>query len=208
MDADVPGARSRKLRIGLAGGIGAGKSLVASMLRDLGAGVINSDALAQEELDSPEVVEAVRAEWGNEAITPDGKVDRVVLRSVFDDPPQRRRLEALIHPRVARRREALLARFDADPSITAVVLDTPLLFEAGLAEACDTVIFVDADESTRLRRVSESRRWSETELKRREKSQDPLDVKKQKADKTVSNISTVDELHRQVEEIFSQLTAD
>ena len=208
MDPDVPGATSRKPRIGLAGGIGSGKSLVATILRELGAGVIDSDALAREEMDSPEIIEAIRTEWGKEAITPDGKVNRVRLRCVFDDPKQRRRLEALIHPRIARRRETLLARFDADPSIAAVVLDSPLLFEAGVDETCDIVIFVDADQATRLRRVAQSRRWSEAELRRREKTQDPLDLKKKKADKIVSNISTVDELHRQVAEIFSQLTAD
>jgi dephospho-CoA kinase len=177
------------------------------MLQDLGAGVIDSDALAREVMESPEIVTAVRAAWGDQAITPEGKVDRVGLRRVFDDPEQRRRLEALIHPRVADRREAMLSRFDADPNCVAVVLDSPLLFEAGVADTCDAVIFVDADEATRLRRVTETRGWSPQELARREKSQDPLADKKQKADYTVSNLSTVDALHRQVAEVFSRLIA-
>ncbi len=202
------GEKRRKPVIGLAGGIGAGKSEAARILADLGAGVIDSDALAREELDASDVVNAIRDIWGDDVLTPDGKVDRTRLRRVFAHPVERRRLESLIHPRVARRREALQERFEADPSIRAAVLDTPLLFEAGLAPTCDVVLFIEAERATRQRRVEQTRSWSDAELEQREKLQKALDIKKRSADQIVENNSTVEMLSQQLADFFSRLIAD
>ena len=198
----------RKPVIGLAGGIGAGKSEAARILADLGAGVIDSDALAREELDAPDVVNAIRDTWGDDVLNADGKVDRTRLRRVFAHPVERRRLESLIHPRVARRREELQASFEADPSIRAVVLDSPLLFEAGLAPTCDVVLFIEADRATRQRRVEQTRSWSDAELEQREKLQKALDIKKRSADHIVENNSTVEKLSQQLADVFSRLIMD
>ena len=146
--------------LGLAGGIGAGKSAVAAILRDLGCVVSDSDARAKALLDTPPVRDQIVAWWGPELLTPDARIDRVRLAAVvFADPDQRRRLEGLIHPLLKTERDAALARARAARA-PAFVIDAPLLFEAGLHRECDAVIFVDAPRELCLRRVAQSRGWS------------------------------------------------
>jgi len=190
--------------IGLAGGIGSGKTTVASMLKELGAAVISSDALNREVLETPEVRRAIGQWWG--VLHTDGSVDRAALRRVISsDPEARRRLEQLTHPLVAERRLALTAQYAADPQTRAIVWDSPLLFEVGLADACDAVIFVEADESVRRERVARERGWSPEELRRLEETQKPLDFKRASADYRVVNNSDRDALRSQVERVFSQI---
>ncbi len=192
--------------IGLAGGIGAGKSTVARILESLGAAVIDSDRLAHEELAAPDVVETLREWWGMSICTPDGEVDRKRIGDIiFNDPAERTRLEELLYPRMKTRRETLLAAYDTDPNIKAVVLDTPKLFEVGLNEICDTVIFVDADWAVRIRRVAESRNWTEEELRRRENLQKPLDLKEASADHVIENHTGIEELRTQVQRVLSSV---
>lgn len=194
--------------IGLAGGIGAGKSTVARLLESLGAAVIDSDRLAHEELEAPDVIVMLRAWWGSSVCTPDGEVDRKKIGGIiFDHPAERVRLEDLLYPRIRERREELIAAYESDPKVKAVVLDTPKLFEVGLNKRCDTVFFVEADRSVRVRRVSESRNWTEEELKRRENLQKPLNMKKASADHVISNYTDIEELRSQVERVFSSVLA-
>lgn len=198
----------KKPIIGLAGGIGAGKTLVAGMLESLGARVIDFDRLAHEELGSPEVVTTLRSWWGESICSAEGKVDRQAVASiVFSEPAELARLERVLYPRIGRCCEQLLVSSAADPGVKAMVLDAPKLFEAGLNELCDTVIFVEADFSARARRVAESRGWTEQELIRRENLQNPLDTKKAVADHVVINQSGADVLREQVEHVFSLVLA-
>lgn len=198
--------RAGKPIIGLAGGIGAGKSTVASILQDLGARVIDSDRLNHDELNSPEVQAELCQWWGERIVKPDGSTDRGVIRSIVTaDPQARRRLEELVHPRIARRRDAMMAEWANDPAVLAVVWDSPLLFEAGLAEACDKVIYVDADPAARRARVMGARSWSEEDMLRLEKSQYSLDFKRNSADYTVVNNSDIDDLRRQLIDVFSRI---
>lgn len=177
--------------IGVTGGIGAGKSTVAQGLGALGALVIDSDALAHEELRSLEVVEAVKAQWGPGVCTPSGEVDRAALGSlVFGDPAELKKLEDLLYPKINRRRRQIIADHEGQPGIRAVVLDAPKLYEAGVDKECDAVIFVDADEGVRVRRVSQARGWSRAELAKREKMQIPLDKKRAMADYVIVNNHT------------------
>ncbi|MCH7872383.1 MAG: dephospho-CoA kinase [Planctomycetes bacterium] len=190
--------------IGLAGGIGAGKSEVARILENLGAAVIDSDRLAHEELDAPGVVKTLREWWGSSVCTDHGRADRGKIGAIiFDNPSERARLEALLYPRISARREAMLEAYESDPNVKAVVLDTPKLFEVGLDEICHTVIFVDADWAVRVRRVADARNWTEEELKRREIIQDPLDMKKARADHVISNQTDTEDLRREVERVFA-----
>lgn len=198
----------RKLVIGLAGGIGAGKSTVARFLADNGVGVVDSDRLNGEQLEEPEVVAELARWYGPDIRKPGGGVCREVLaRIVFDDPAQRRRVEGLLHPRIARRRQELIENFQADPRIRAVALDSPLLFETGLDRGCDLVIFVDAPAAQRARRLAATRGWSAEEVCRREKSQEPLDNKGARADYIVENKSGLDDLRSKVEKLLSELLA-
>ena len=200
------GEASRKLVIGLAGGIGSGKSTVARILAANGVGVIDSDRLNSEQLKHPEVVAAL-VEWYGEGIRdPDRQVSREGLaRLVFDDPQQRRRVERLLHSRIAHRREELVEAFQADPDIRAIALDSPLLFEVGLDRMCDVVVFVDAPADERARRLATTRGWPPEKLARRERLQEPLDSKGAKADYTLVNNSGLDDLRSKVERLLSEL---
>lgn len=168
--------------------------------------MVDSDRLGHEELGAPEVVSTLRQWWGASVCGPSGEVDRKkVGEIVFVDPVQRTRLENLLYPRIRRRREEIVAACDADPSVRAIVLDTPKLFETGLNELCDAVIFIEADWPVRVRRVADSRSWTEEELRRRENLQDPLDMKKSSADYTVINQAGIDVLKAQVERVLSSV---
>ncbi|GMU20250.1 MAG: dephospho-CoA kinase [Phycisphaerae bacterium] len=194
--------------IGLAGGIGSGKSTVAAILEELGSAVIASDRLNHEELDEPEVLSCLREWWGDTVVGPDGRANRAILRQIVaGDAAARQRLERLVHPRIARRREALTRRYADDPAIRAIVWDSPLLFEAGLDRQCDWIVFVDAPRDTRLGRVLQKRGWTPEDLDRLEKSQKPLDIKRDRAHYRVTNNSDFESLHRQVQEVFSRILA-
>lgn len=205
MKRKPPGAKTKPV-IGLAGGIGSGKSMVARILASLGAGVIESDVLAHQELSDPEVIRTLTEWWGDSILGPDGRVDRRRLAArVFKHPEEKARLESLIHPRVARRREKLIQAFGAEDAVCAVVLDSPLLFETGLDQRCDAVVFVEAERSVRAERVRKARGWSAEELDRREKLQAPLDKKRSGADHRIVNNSGEDELRSQVVRWFNRL---
>jgi dephospho-CoA kinase len=177
---------------------------VADILGSLGAAVISSDRLGHELLRDPQVLATLRGWWGESILTPGGDVHRgAVALIVFQDQAELARLESLLHPRIAARREVLMEAYAADPSVKAIVLDTPKLYEAGVDALCDTVIFVDADRSECLRRLAESRGWTEEELNRRKNMQNPLDVKRAKADHVIVNNSGIGELRMQVERVFS-----
>src|SRR6185295_19074935 len=93
---------TRPIIVGIAGGIGSGKSQVAKLLGELGAVVIDADAMAHAELDDPEVRQTLTNWWGPGVVGTDGKIDRKRIGAiVFNDPAQRTRLEALVHPRIA-----------------------------------------------------------------------------------------------------------
>lgn len=167
------------------------------MLAELGCVVADSDSAARAALEDPVVRDRIVAQWGNEILDDAGRIDRSKMAAiVFSDPEQRRRLESMTHPWIeARRRE----QFDAAPEdAPALVIDAPLLFEAGLDAECDAVIFVDAPREIRLARVRDNRGWDEAELRRREDSQLPLDEKRFRADDIVINNGDVSELEAQV----------
>lgn len=205
----APARRKRnKPIIGLAGGIGAGKTSVARILGSLGAAVIDFDQLAHGELQAAEVIATVRQWWGGSVFTADGTVDReAVAAIVFRDPDELARLENLIYPRLRGPREELMAGYLADARVRAIVFDAPKLYEAELDRLCNTVVFVEADQTTRYDRVARSRGWTIEEFTRRHNLQNPLDIKKANADHVVINQSGIDELRPQVERVFSSVLA-
>ena len=197
-----------KPTIGLAGGIGSGKSSAARILETLGAAVIDADRLAHEQLDDAEVIETLREWWGNAILGLDGRVDRnAVAAIVFEDPVELARLERFLYPRIEKRREKLEAAYASDVNVRAVVLDAPKLFEAGLDKFCDVIIFVDADDDLRAKRLAAYRGWSASERARREKLQEPLDRKRASADHIVKNDSDIDDLRSEIERVFSAILA-
>ena len=190
--------------IGLVGGIGSGKSTVANILASLGCLVVNSDDLAKLAMNDPDVQQQLREWWGEQVFTEDGSVNRsAIAHIVFSDKSERAQLEGLIHPWVEQRRREL---FSSPPAGTlALVIDAPLLLEAGLVDECDAILFVDSSKASRLERVQVNRGWDAAELARREEAQFSLDFKRQHADDTVSNDGCYETLHEQVEAAFSRI---
>jgi dephospho-CoA kinase len=190
--------------IGIAGGIGGGKSAVARLLAELGCEVCISDDTARAVLEAPEVREAIVARVGVRVRAPDGSIDRAALgRAIFADPALRAEVERIMHPRIESRRRA---QFAAAPVATrAFVIDAPLLFEVGLERECDAVIFVDAPRELRLARVRATRGWDDAELARREASQLPLDEKRRRSTDVVENSGDPAALRRAVERVLAAI---
>jgi dephospho-CoA kinase len=196
----------KRLVIGLAGGVGAGKSTVAAILAQLGCVVADADALAREALRQPDIRDEIAGWWGRGVLDAAGEIDRkAVARIVFERPEERRRLESLVHPWIRRRQQAIFAA--APREARALVIDAPLLFETGLDRACDAVIFVDAPRAARIARLGATRGWTEAELDRREASQLPLDEKRSRADHVVVNDGDLDGLADRVRRILDELIA-
>ena len=190
--------------IGLTGGIGAGKSEVARILAERGCVVSHSDDDGRAALEDAEIRATIVSWWGDRVLDDDARIDRrAVAHIVFADPIERRRLEALTHPWIERRRKMRFAAAAAETP--AFVIDAPLLIEAGLDAKCDAVIFVDAPFETRLARVSAGRGWTEAELRLREDSQLPLDVKRSKADHVIQNDGDLNELSKQVHTVLDTI---
>ncbi|MEQ9459511.1 MAG: dephospho-CoA kinase [Phycisphaeraceae bacterium] len=199
-----PEPATTKPVIGLMGAPGSGKSLVASILAELGCGIVDADHIARDTIEHPEVRQQLRNWWGGSVIHPDGTVNRKAVGGiVFKDPAQRTRLEALVHPRVHAERWRLRSDYMRNLDIKAIVEDCPLLLEVGLDTECDTLVFVDSPKEHRERRVTETRGWSPEELADRESSQLPLDIKRDRADYVINNDADPDQLRVQSSRVLS-----
>ncbi len=194
--------------IGIVGGVGSGKSTVARVFADLGCVVSDSDESVREILRDPGVVAQLVQWWGRDILTSDGSIDRSrVAQIVFDRPFERRKLEGLIHPMVHDRRRALIARA-AEDGAPGVVIDAPLLFEAGVDSECDAIVFVDTPLETRAARVLKTRGWDTQELEKREKAQLGLEHKRKRADYVVANTGLLDELQGRVVRVLASIQKD
>jgi dephospho-CoA kinase len=193
------------VRVGLTGGVGAGKSTAARVLTDLGAVVIDADTLAREAV-GPETpgLAAVLVEFGPEMLAPDGSLDRKALgRLVFVDPARRSALEAIVHPLVRRRAAELEA---AAPSGALVVHDIPLLAETGQAGSFDAVLVVDVPPEVQVERLVRNRGWSADEAAARIAAQASRDDRLALATYVIDNTGTPEDLRQRVAEVFVELT--
>ena len=194
--------------IGLVGGVASGKSLVAELLGELGAGVLDADRAGHEVLaHDPAVRRALVDRWGPSILGPDGQIDRAAVAACIfaaDDraPAERRFLESLLHPRIRALVEEKARQFAAQGH-SAVVLDAPLLLEAGWGPLCDLIVMVDADATTRLARAA-SRGWSAEEFARREAAQWPVEKKRAAAHVTLANDGDVAALRSAVRALWDK----
>lgn len=194
--------------IGLAGGIGGGKSAVAAEFEKLGCVVIDSDRLNHEVLETTDVKRILSDWWGEDVIGPDGRIRRdLIAQVIFSDPAARRRLESLVFPLIDARRTAIMQESIQDPAVKAIVLDSPLLFESGLDRQCSAIVFVEATEATRLRRLREARGWDLEELHRRERWQTPVATKRAQSDYTIHNEDPAELLRSQVSEVLERIVS-
>jgi dephospho-CoA kinase len=174
----------------------------------MGACVIDSDAMVRAAYKDERVKQQIKKWWGGMLFDPNGDVDRsAVWRKVQDRPDALRQLEGLLHPMVNEARERLMKAKADDADVVAFVWDTPLLFETGLNEHCDAVVFVEAAPDVRQRRVRETRGWGPEDLAGRENLQMPLDNKRQISDYVVVNTADESYARGQVREVLSRILA-
>jgi dephospho-CoA kinase len=190
-------------RIGLTGGIGSGKSTVAKMLEDLGAVVIDADQVSRElvEPGMPALAELVEA-FGPRILRSDGSLNRGLLAQIaFASPQATARLNAIMHPRIAR--ESALRIQAAEGSV--VVYDMPLLVETGQRDVVDAIIVVDVPEDEQVRRAVEFRGMDPVDVRRRIQAQASRQQRRAVADYVIDNSGTLDETRAQVSRIWPSL---
>jgi len=193
-----------KLVVGLIGGIGSGKSLVAQLLAERGGVVIQGDALGHEALKQPDIRERVVARFGPGVIDAQGEiVRRRLAERVFTNDEELRALERLVFPYIRRRAEELIAEARANPKARFVVLDAAVMLEAGWNTACDRIVYVHAPRDVRLARLAK-RGWSETQVADRERAQLPLAEKARRADAAIDNGGDVAQTATQVDRILRE----
>ncbi len=191
------------LRVGLTGGIGAGKSTVAAELSALGAVVVDADQIARDVVEPgtdglAEVVEA----FGVDVLDDDGRLDRPALgRVVFADDDARSRLNGILHPRIGARTAELIA---GAPDDAVVVHDVPLLVENGMGAAFALVVVVDAPEDVRVARLGETRGMSSDDARARIRAQATEEDRRAAADVWIDNVGDVDAVHEAVRELWSE----
>ncbi|HLD14581.1 MAG TPA: dephospho-CoA kinase [Burkholderiales bacterium] len=184
------------LRVGLTGGIGSGKSTVAALFARHGVSIIDTDEIARTLAASgkPAHREIVSA-FGREVLGTTGEIDRARLRRiVFGDAAERRRLEAILHPRI---RAEVTARTETSRTVYCLVI-VPLLIEAGFTDLVDRVLVIDANESLRLERTKVRGGLNETETRNIMASQLSRQERLQKADDVITNDSDIAHLEREV----------
>ncbi len=188
--------------IGLTGGIGSGKSTVATLLTARGARLVDADRIAREVVGpgTPGLAAVVEA-FGDGVLTSEGALDRSALAAVvFTDPAARARLDGIVHPLVRARAAEMVAQARPD---SVVVQDVPLLVETGQAPSFDLVLVVEADPETRVRRLVQ-RGLTEEDARARIAAQATDEQRRAVADVVLDNTGTIEDLTAQVERFWSE----
>jgi dephospho-CoA kinase len=192
--------------VGLTGGIGSGKSTVARMLAELGAKVVDADALARRVVEPGEPAwRDVVAEYGEDVLLPDRTIDRKKLGDiVFGDEAKRKRLNAITHPRIAAASQAEIGAHRA-AGAPIVIYEAALLVENGIHRGLDGLIVVTASPETQLRRLVGRDGSGEHAARARIAAQLPAEQKIAAATHVVDNSGSLEETRRQVEAVWRQL---
>ncbi len=186
--------------------MGAGKSTIADIFRKLGCGIFSADAINHEVLKKKDVQKQLIDHFGVGIANPEGGIDRQALGDmVFDNKDNMQYLTDLVHPVIGQYQARKIESCQNDPDIKAIVLDVPLLLETGQQDLCDTIVFIDTDESIRHNRLQENRGWSEDKIKKVEKLQFALDRKKKISEYTIDNNSGIPDSTSQVDEILNKV---
>jgi dephospho-CoA kinase len=193
------------LLIGLTGGIGSGKSTVSARLAELGAVVIDADAITKE-LQQPgtEVFDAMVERFGTGIVAPDGTLDRqAVADIVFADADALADLNAIVHPAVG---VELARRMEAEAATDhVVVLDVPLLVESGRSDLAALVV-VDVDPEVAVQRLVEQRGMREDDARARMARQASREDRRSRADHVLDNSGSVEDLRAQVDALWEKIS--
>lgn len=214
-DNSVPVIRKRRegwtlpVVIGLVGGIAAGKSHVGKILREFGAELIEADQIGHEVLARPLVLKSLVRLFGEGIVDDEGGIERSQLAAlVFGDSPdargRRAQLEGLVHPLIHAEAVRALRAIKEAAKVQAVVIDAPLLLEAGWAPMCDVILFVDADDALRVSRAAE-RGWTAEQLRARESAQLDLDAKRRASTHILDTSADDFELRSTLKAIWNDL---
>lgn len=193
--------------VGLTGGVATGKSTVAKMFKQCGAVVIDADKLARDVVkpDKPAWRQVVKM-FGKTVLNPDRTLSRQALGAiVFGSRVKLRRLERIIHPRVARQQAKLTRQAARNDPKAVVIYDVPLLFEAGIDKRVDKIIVVTADLETQIERLKKRNGLSRAEALQRIRSQMSLAKKIQRADHVLHGTRSRTSLRRQVGRLLKSL---
>jgi dephospho-CoA kinase len=195
--------------IGIVGGIASGKTLVTDCFRRLGAEVIDADRIGHAVLDELEVRASLMRRWGESVCDESGRLDRKSIARIVFSPTVRGAeelayLEQVTHPRIGLLMREMLDELALRTDVPAVVLDAPVLFEAGWDKYCDKIIFVEAPRSLRQQRARQ-RGWTEAEFAAREAAQESLDAKRNRADWVIDNSKSPDGTFAQVQQFWRSL---
>lgn len=191
---------STVLVIGLTGGIASGKSTISNYLRELGAVVIDADQLAREVVKphSPAWQE-IKGYFGDEVIDEQGNIDRRSLgRIIFHSPRDREKLNSIIHPKVIEATKVLIDLYNKRNEASLVVVDAPLLLEAGMTDLVDEVWVAAVPEEVQIERLMKRDKVSREEALARLKTQMPLEEKLGRADRVIDNSGDPEKTREQV----------
>lgn len=197
---------SKPMVVGLTGGIGTGKSTVSRLFREMGAVVIDADQTARAVVAKGTAgLAAIAAEFGPGVLTPEGELDRQAMaRRIFAEPADRRRLEAIVHPRIFEHMQGALAKALLEQAAPVIILDVPLLFESGrYLGLVDKTLVVYTDSATQLARVMARDGLSEQDAARRIQAQGSLADKVRRADYTIDNNGPHDSTRAQVAALWN-----
>ncbi|ORW26815.1 dephospho-CoA kinase [Mycobacterium paraense] len=189
------------LRIGLTGGIGAGKSALSSTFAKRGAVIVDGDVIAREVVQpGTEGLKALVEAFGDDILLPDGSLDRPALAAkAFRDDEARQRLNGIVHPLVGKRRSEIIASV---PDDSVVVEDIPLLVESGMAPLFPLVVVVHADVEVRVRRLVDQRGMPEEDARARIAAQASDEQRRAVADIWMDNSGSPGDLVQRAQEVW------
>jgi len=192
---------------GLTGGIATGKSTVSSILREAGAIIIDADAIARDAVkkDLPAWHEIVRI-FGKEILLPDGEIDRVRLGDIiFKDASKKEILNKIVHPHVIQRVAEMIEEIGKESPGSIVILDVPLLIEAGMDKGLEDVILVYTPEWIQIERLIERDGISDEDALLRVRSQMPIEKKREFSTIIIDNSGTIEATKKRALEVFDSL---
>ncbi len=203
---------NRGIIVGITGGIACGKTTVTELLAEKGAIPINADEIGHQLLkaDSP-VIDELTESFGIEILDENGDVSRKKMgKIVFNDKKEREKLNAILHPLIIKRSRIRARELVTDDPSSVVLLDAPLLIEAGAYNTVDLIVVVTSSHEKQLRRIidrskGQNRHITKTEAQARIDAQMPLSEKVKYADVVIENNGSPDELKKQVDKLWERL---